>query len=71
MLRKLILSLFVVSAITGAAGDASANPISKNNPYRSFNISGVNYGSMKWEGAHGRRHGVHQGRHQVRLFRGR
>lgn len=33
-----------------AAGSAEARgPISYNNPYRSFNIGGVNYGSMQWE----------------------
>ncbi len=26
--------------------------ISRQNPYRSFNIGGVNYGSMRWEQQH-------------------
>ena len=26
--------------------------ISPRNPYRSFNISGINYGSMQWEKSH-------------------
>ncbi|MGD9633031.1 MAG: hypothetical protein AB7G28_15565 [Pirellulales bacterium] len=45
-------ALFVVSANTAQAG-----VISRNNPYRSFNISGVNYGSMQWERKHGRQSG--------------
>jgi hypothetical protein len=32
---------------------AEAGVISGNNPYRSFNISGVNYASMQWERRHG------------------
>jgi hypothetical protein len=28
--------------------------ISRNNPYRSFNLTGVNYGSMQWEAKHKR-----------------
>lgn len=55
MLRKSILGLFVVAAVTGLASSSSANPISKNNPYRSFNISGINYGSMNWERSQGNR----------------
>jgi hypothetical protein len=55
MLRKSILGLFVVAAVAGFANCGSANPISKNNPYRSFNISGINYGSMNWERSQGNR----------------
>jgi hypothetical protein len=36
----------------GLAGQADAATISPQNPYRSFNISGVNYGSMQWEKQH-------------------
>jgi len=53
MFRKIVLGLFVVAATAGLASVSSANPISKNNPYRSFNISGVNYGSLNWERSHG------------------
>ena len=69
MLRKVILGLFVVAATAGLANSSSANPISKNNPYRSFNITGINYGSLKWEKAHGHR-SSHAYRH-VGGFRGR
>lgn len=34
--------------------------VSPRNPYRSFNISGINYGSMQWEKQH-RRSTYHRG----------
>lgn len=55
MLRQVILGLFVVAAAAAFASGSSAGVISKNNPYRSFNISGINYGSMNWERSHGNR----------------
>jgi hypothetical protein len=55
MFRKVIFGLFVVAAMAGFASTGSAGVISKNNPYRSFNISGINYGSMNWERTHGNR----------------
>lgn len=69
MFRKVVLGLFVVAATAGLAGSSSANPISKNNPYRSFNISGINYGSLKWERAHG--HRSSHAHRSVGFFRGR
>ncbi|WP_428306806.1 hypothetical protein [Lacipirellula sp.] len=70
MLRKTILGLFVVAAVAGLANCSSANPVSKNNPYRSFNISGVNYGSMNWERSHGNRSSSRSFR-SGGMFRGR
>ena len=57
---------YCIALATFAALVAFAQPseaqISRNNPYRSFNISGVNYGSMQWERAHrGGRANVHRG----------
>lgn len=70
MFRKIVLGLFVIAATAGLADVSSANPISKNNPYRSFNISGINYGSLNWERSHG-----HRSSRSVRsgggMFRGR
>ena len=45
----------VLVCVAAWAGTAAA--ISPQNPYRSFNLSGINYGSMQWERAqrHGRR----------------
>ena len=72
MLRKIILGLFVVAATAGLASTSSAaGPISKNNPYRSFNISGINYGSMNWERTHGNRSSSRTLRSSGGLFRGR
>jgi hypothetical protein len=34
--------------------------ISWNNPYRSFNISGLNYGSMEWEKKYGNKQAPRQ-----------
>ena len=44
----------VVSAIALVAAlsiPTAAEAVSPRNPYRSFNLSGVNYGSMRWEKA--------------------
>lgn len=72
MLRKTILGLFVVAATAGLASTSSAaGPISKNNPYRSFNISGINYGSMNWERTHGTKSSSRSLRSSGGLFRGR
>jgi hypothetical protein len=71
MLRKIILGLFVVAATAGLASTSSAITISKNNPYRSFNISGINYGSMNWERTQGNRSSSRSLRSSGGLFRGR
>jgi hypothetical protein len=52
MLRPLFV-LFVFTVGMALIQSASADiKISRNNPYRSFNTSGVNYGSMQWEKQH-------------------
>lgn len=46
-------SLIVVSAFVMCFDASGAHAqISRENPYRSFNISGVNYGSLRWEEQH-------------------
>ncbi|TWU30287.1 hypothetical protein [Bythopirellula polymerisocia] len=53
MIRKLIVMaavLVVLHCMT--ASPASARVISSRNPFRSYNISGINYGSMQWESSH-------------------
>ncbi len=52
MMRKLLLAAMAAFAMAVVDAPAEAAPISANNPYRSFNLSGVNYGSMRWERAH-------------------
>ena len=50
-----IRSLLVL-AILGVLGVArtEAGPISLMNPYRTYNLSGINYGSEQWEKDHAR-----------------
>lgn len=55
MIRSLIFGLFVVAAGVGMSASSDAGTISRNNPYRSFNISGINYGSQQWERNRGQR----------------
>lgn len=53
MFRKFfILSLVAGATLVATAISADAAPVSRNNPYRSFNLTGVNYGSMRWEAQH-------------------
>ncbi len=52
MLRsKAKLICLVVIALLSLLPTGHAQ-ISRQNPYRSFNIGGVNYGSMRWEQQH-------------------
>lgn len=44
-------TLLAVSVFAFAA-PAFAGELSRNNPYRSFNISGINYGAEQWEREH-------------------
>jgi hypothetical protein len=53
-ITRLILAAVALSGLLGAPDLAQAQIISPKNPYRSFNISGINYGSMQWERAHRR-----------------
>lgn len=53
MFRKLaLLGLVSAAWIAFAGSPATAAPISLNNPYRSFNLTGVNYGSVQWQRNH-------------------
>jgi hypothetical protein len=53
MSRTFWVALLVSLAFSLAAvGDSWGAVVSPRNPYRSFNISGVNYGSMQWEKQH-------------------
>lgn len=67
MYRRVMLLLAAVSLV--AVSDwAAAQPVSWQNPYRSFNISGVNYGSQRWEQSHRSRR---QAGHAPRKWRAR
>lgn len=54
MIRSLVLTaLLAALALSAAPRLAEAAPlVSPRNPYRSFNISGINYGSQRWEQSH-------------------
>ena len=71
MSRILILSLVLAGASLLDVQPAQA--ISRNNPYRSFNLSGYNYGSTQWEMKHGRKSSSSwsHGRAGGRFFRSR
>ena len=45
------LSMLVLACSVAFAFTAEARAVSPRNPYRSFNLSGINYGSMQWERA--------------------
>ena len=46
-----------------------AEVISQDNPYRSYNISGVNYASMQWERSHIRKSSSTRNRNNGWLIR--
>jgi hypothetical protein len=48
-LFRLVVVVGVVSG--GGLLAREAHAVSPQNPYRSFNLSGINYGSMQWERA--------------------
>lgn len=55
MFRKVMLAGLTAAAIcllNFNARPSTAGPISPQNPYRSFNVTGVNYGSVRWEQTH-------------------
>ena len=45
--------LFALALVVGGGlfACSEARAVSPRNPYRSFNLSGINYGSMQWERA--------------------
>lgn len=50
-MRRTSLTVVVPALLCLAAWAGTAAAISPQNPYRSFNLSGINYGSMQWERA--------------------
>ncbi len=45
------LAVAVIICVASLAVASPALAVSPRNPYRSFNLSGINYGSMQWERA--------------------
>ncbi len=68
MLRTLIVSLIVLVAACCFGVRSADAKLSRNNPYRSFNISGYNYASTHWEKSHGMQSGKNWSNHR-RTFR--
>jgi hypothetical protein len=63
-----LVVLFFLLIVLAMEPMAQARSISRNNPFRTFNLSGVNYGSMRWEIQNrGKQKAIPQPR--VRLFR--
>jgi hypothetical protein len=52
MVRILVLAVAIVLCDGLLHKEARAAVVSPRNPFRSYNISGVNYGSMQWEKSH-------------------
>lgn len=53
MLQRLCVAVIVGLAVSiSSVGESEGAVVSPRNPYRSFNISGINYASMQWEKQH-------------------
>ncbi len=50
-MSSLRFAVLLTVATAVAAFGSTASAVSPRNPYRSFNLSGINYGSMRWEQA--------------------
>ena len=50
-MRSLRFAVMIAAATAVAGFCSTASAVSPNNPYRTFNLSGINYGSMRWEQA--------------------
>jgi hypothetical protein len=50
-----LLAMLTLLVVDVQSADAAI--VSRNNPYRSFNVSGVNYASMQWQRKNQNRNG--------------
>jgi hypothetical protein len=66
-----LLALLTLLVVDLRPADAAI--VSRNNPYRSFNVSGVNYASMQWQRQNRSRNGSawSSNRSSGRMFRRR
>ena len=74
MIKYLAASLLaMLTLLVADVRSADAAIVSRNNPYRSFNVSGVNYASMQWQLKNRNRSGSawSSNRSSGRLFRRR
>lgn len=65
------VGLALLAGIFLGGGSLSAQQISPNNPFRSFNIHGINYGSMRWEQEQAAKRGAQPQAHPVMRVRRR
>ncbi|SFI09491.1 hypothetical protein [Planctomicrobium piriforme] len=53
MFRRQFQALGLLALLVGLIGSrAEAIEISPNNPYRNYNLTGINYASVQWEREH-------------------
>ena len=57
-----LLCVLILALLCGSSASAGW---SRNNPYRTYNITGLNYGSQNWERQYG-----NQSRRPARTWRG-
>jgi hypothetical protein len=66
MLRTLaLLAATLLATLSVDSQSAHAGIISPNNPRKNFNISGITYGSLKWERDHGHLRSLFGGRRRT------
>lgn len=58
MFQIRVRMFLLAGLILCCARPAAAQPISPQNPFRSYNLSGVNYASQQWERDHARKQGT-------------
>jgi hypothetical protein len=70
MIRKYFLIALIFVATTSIPLDCvEARNISRKNPYRTFNLSGRNYGSLRWEQRNRRKAVIKKPVRRYRVYR--
>jgi hypothetical protein len=57
-MKTLFRAFLLFAALSLVHQPCDAGPISLQNPFRSYNLSGINYGSEQWERDHAKSKGV-------------
>jgi hypothetical protein len=69
-MKQVLLLLIVVAICFVGAAAVRAETISRNNPFRGYNLGGINYGSQQWEKEHrGQQQPSHPHVRRVRIRR--
>lgn len=58
-IAQICIRALLLAMVLSVGQSAFAQQISPNNPFRSFNIHGINYGSMRWEQEHAQQRRQH------------